>query len=337
VLYVTTRDSNDPQTAYKTLHNNVASDGGCYIPFRLESFTPEYLAALKDKSFGQAIADILNYFFSVSISGWDVDFCIGRNACKFFNLSAKIALVKTWFNPGSSYDYIVDTLYSYLCKDAAAQKTPTKWVRIAVRIAVIFGVFGQIMRQNMVKESQAFDLAISVDNINDLIAAWYAKCLGLPIGRIICGCSNSQIWDLLHRGELNTNQLSEEQSMDLEFLLYSIFGQDEASAFLKCWEGRNAYVLESWLLDRMRKELFATVVSAPRVSTVINSVYRTDAVIIDPKTAIAYGALQDFRAKTGANNATVLLSDETPMKKCQQVVKATGITEQALAQLCDCR
>jgi len=90
VLYVTTRDSNDPQTAYKTLHNNVASDGGCYIPFRLESFTPEYLAALKDKSFGQAIADILNYFFSVSISGWDVDFCIGRNACKFFNLSSNL-------------------------------------------------------------------------------------------------------------------------------------------------------------------------------------------------------------------------------------------------------
>lgn len=335
MLYVTTRDFNDPQTAYKTLHADVAPDGGCFVPFRMEPFAPEFINSLNEKSFGHAIADVLNYFFSASVTGWDVEFCIGRNTFELFSLSSKIVLAKTWFNLGSSYDYIVDNLYAHICKDATPEKVPTAWSRIAIRIAVLFGVTGQIMRQGVLGSSKMFDLAVSSDDTSEVIAAWYAKYLGLPIGTILCGCSDSPIWDLLHRGALSTGQLTNEQSCGFELFIYAVLGPQESNTFRKCREARSVYLPENWLAEQLRSSFFASVVSNSRANAVINSVYRTDNTVIDPKTAIAYSVLQDYRARTGVNNTTLLVSDESPMKEQEQITKATGIAAHALAKMCD--
>jgi threonine synthase len=62
-------------------------------------------------------------------------------------------------------------------------------------------------------------------------------------------------------------------------------------------------------LTKINEGLCASVVGSARVNSVINSVYRTNDYRIDPVTALVYGALQDFRARTGENRMTILLSD----------------------------
>ena len=62
MLYVTTRTNNDAFTAARAMNMDRGADGGLFVPFHLNTFSRQEIAALADKSFGQNVADILNLF-----------------------------------------------------------------------------------------------------------------------------------------------------------------------------------------------------------------------------------------------------------------------------------
>jgi threonine synthase len=64
MLYVTTRSNIDTYTSHRAVSTNIAPDGGHFVPFKLKCYTKSEIADLKDKSFNQIIADILNIFFT---------------------------------------------------------------------------------------------------------------------------------------------------------------------------------------------------------------------------------------------------------------------------------
>ena len=68
MLYLTTRSNRDAFTAHRAIMEEHGPDGGLYIPFSLPEYTPEEIAALKEKSFSQTVADVLNMFFSSRLS-----------------------------------------------------------------------------------------------------------------------------------------------------------------------------------------------------------------------------------------------------------------------------
>ena len=59
MLYVTTRNEHDAYTAHRAIHSLKGTDGGDFLPFRMPALTQEEIAALKDISFGQCVADML--------------------------------------------------------------------------------------------------------------------------------------------------------------------------------------------------------------------------------------------------------------------------------------
>ena len=71
--------------------------------------------------------------------------------------------------------------------------------------------------------------------------------------------------------------------------------------------------------------MFSSVVGGRRVMDLIASVYRTNQYLIDPYTAISYGTLQDYRAKTGENKLTVLFSEGNPEHFADVISQATGL------------
>ena len=79
MLYVTTRNKHDAYTAHRTQLSDRAPDGGLYLPFRMVTWERQQVLALADKTFGQCVAETLNQFFACRLTGWDVDFSIGRN------------------------------------------------------------------------------------------------------------------------------------------------------------------------------------------------------------------------------------------------------------------
>ena len=117
MLYLTTRDKSDAFTAHRVLRENRGQDGGFYLPFRMPSFSQEELLTLKEKSFGQCMADMLNLFFSCRMTGWDVEFSIGRYPVKLAGVNQRVVAVQLWNNQASDFQKLERTLTDKLCGD----------------------------------------------------------------------------------------------------------------------------------------------------------------------------------------------------------------------------
>lgn len=325
MLYVTTRGNKDAYTAYRALHEDLAPDGGRFLPFRFPSFSKEEITAFGEKSFGEAVAQLLNMFFSCQLTGWDVDFCVGRNAVRLFAMNHKIIISELWHNPAANYSYIVDSLFRKITNNTG-RCAPTDWVRIAVGIAVLFGVYSEMLRQKMTAPDQVVDISVPVDDFVAPIAAWYARCMGLPLGVIICTCDeNSPVWDLLHRGTFTTAAADIATQLGVERLISALFGVLEANRYSEvCRDGR-IYTVNEDNQNVLRNNFFCAVAGTKRAETTINSIFRSNTYIIDPFTALCHGGLQDYRSRTGGNRTTLLLAEKTPLDYASQISDATGI------------
>ncbi len=333
MLYVTTRDNRDAFTAHRAIFEEYGPDGGRYIPFSLPEFSKEEIAELKNEAFSQTVANILNVFFSARLTGWDVDFCIGRNPLRFLQMNHRIVVAELWHNLDGQYAYIIHNLAAKICQERGTCVV-SNWMRIAVQIAVLFGIYAEMLCGDLIAENATFDVSVQQGDFSAPMAAWYARKLGLPIGTIICtGVEDSAVWDFLHKGTFNPAGTNKGLQEGLERLITAVFSPEEAVRFTACCQNKNAYTVSEEQLPLLNSGFFVTVAGEKRAFATVNSVYRTNSYVIDPKTALCFGGIQDFRSKTGESKLTLLLSEETPMCYAGDIMGATGLKKEALQKL----
>jgi len=316
MLYVSTRNKTDSFTAYRTLHEDRTPDGGFFVPLRLPYFEKEQVDALRQKNFGQIVADVLNLFFSTDLTGWDIDFCIGRHPFHLVTMSHRLVIAELWHNHGGAYSYTQQNIYNKLC-DSSVTGKPTEWAKIAIRIAILFGLYAELSSGGI----EEIDVAVASGDFSVPMAIWYARQMGLHFGMIICGCNeNGAAWDLIHRGEFNTNsrtihtdipELDIAHPDSLERLIFATLGRTETLRYLDVKNRGGVYQLDEETLAALNADIFAAVVSSKRAHTVVNNLLRTNDYTLNRTAAVAYGSLQDYRARTGGSRPTLLLSDET--------------------------
>jgi len=145
MLYVTTRDKFDTYTVHRANQSDRGPDGGLYLPFRLPILGKEELLALKEQTLCQSVAQILNLFFGTQLTAWDVELAGGKNPVKLVPMSHRILLAETWHNHDLDFAQMECRLAGRICgKEDGAQK-PTSWLDIAIRIAVLFGIYGELL------------------------------------------------------------------------------------------------------------------------------------------------------------------------------------------------
>lgn len=333
MLYVTTRDKRDAFTAHRAIFEEYGPDGGRYIPFSLPEFSKDEIAALKDKSFYQTVADVLNVFFSARLTGWDVEFCIGRISLHFVQMNHKIILAELWRNLDGQYAYIVRSLAAKIC-DSCGKCVVSDWLQIAVRIAVLFGVYGEMLRNALIDEASMFDISLQHEDFSAPMAAWYARKLGLPVGTIICtGIEDSAVWDFLHKGTFNPAGTKKTLRDGLERLITATFGPEEAVRFATCCQDKKAFSVTEEQLPLLNDGFFVTVAGEKRAFSTVNSIYRSNSYVVDPDTALCFGGIQDFRTKFGESKLTLLLSEDTPMHHADGIMNATGLSKDALEKI----
>lgn len=330
MLYAATRNKSHVETAYRAIHQDCASDGGLFVPFRMPEYTMGEIAHLSQRSFGQNVADILNAFFSAGLTGWDVDFAIGRAPLKVNAISHRILIAECWHNSLWQFSYFVQTLSDRIRSENAGAE-PTNWVNVAIRIAMLFGIYGQLLKEEKVELNTPLDISVTTGDFSAPMAAWYAKKMGLPIGNIVCGCNaNGGVWDLLHRGEFSTaatcvKTCTPEADIalprNLERLISATLGYEETARYLDCCRTGAIYVPKEEDFETLRAGLFASVISDDRVQNSIFNVHRTSGYVFGPYSALAYGSLQDYRAKTGESRTALLLTEKSPSCDVELVSK----------------
>lgn len=309
MLYLSTRNKADSFTAHKVLHSAAAPDGGMFMPMRLPVQGDIALASFERMNFGETTAAILNLFFGTQLTGWDVDFAVGRQALDLVSAGYKVSMAESWHNPSGSHAYLVQRLYELVIGEKYTVQKPNLWFRTVVNIAVLFGTYGKYCRQDIYE----FDIAVETGDLQQLLAIRYAQKMGLPIRKIILGCLDGDgLWEFISYGAYQTNR--KDRMVGFEALLWLEFGYSDVDIYHCDVMNKHTYRLKELKLDRFRKDLFATVVGDNRVKNVIDSALRTNNYRMESSTARAFGALQDYRATTGENKNTLLFSLNAPVK-----------------------
>lgn len=306
MLYVTTREKNDAYTVNRVIVGDYGPDGGVYLPFRMPLFTKEQVDKMAESSFGQIVADILNLFFSSGLTAWDVDSAIGKNPVKVVGLGNRIQCAQLWQNLDGSYKKLESTLAEMICRKASEETRVTSWLKIAIRISMLFATFSQLQIQ------EDINVGVPADDFALPMAVWYSRQMGLPVGRIICGCrGNDAVWDLLHLGQLKLEK-GQEAPCELERLVHATLGTGEAKRFAEIYGRGGSYKVLDTESKILRAGMFAAVISDERIESLVPSVYRTNSYTLAEDSATGYAALMDYRAKTGSNRDTLLLEDAAP-------------------------
>lgn len=343
MLYVTTRDNRDAYTPSRVLRNNRAEDGGLYAPFRLPRLSSEEIAALGEKTFSQSVADTLNLFFNTELTSWDVEFAIGRYSVRLIQLRQRILLGECWHNPDWQFSRIAESLASLLRGDKKMDEPSADWATVGIRIAVIFGIFSELIRCGIAGQDRAVDVSVVSGDFSAPMSAWYAREMGLPIGTILCCCNeNSAIWELFCHGQLRTDGVAVETTtpeadvvvpVGLERLIHAVAGHEEASRYVDCLRRGATYYVDDRLLQQLRRGIYVMVSSQRRVAETIPNVRKTDGCIFSPYCALAYAGLLDYRARTGERRYGLILGEKSPLRDAEMVADQLGISVNELVNL----
>ena len=266
MLYATTRSNSHVETTYRAVHMDRCKDGGFFVPFRVPQLEMEQIKALAKRPFGENMANLLNLFFSCGLTAWDVDFILGRNPVKICSVPHRIFIAEAWHCGDNRFDRGIDALSSRICGEEQVSQ-PTNWVRIAVHIAAIFATYGLLLAEGRTDVYTPMDIAVPTGDFTAAIAARYARAMGLPLGNIVCGCNaNGGVWDLLHRGELNTNAVAVKTNTpladvavpeNLERLVDITLGKEAVRVYLdKCRTGSMYTLTEEQRVDITNKLSF---------------------------------------------------------------------------------
>lgn len=334
MLYISTRNNIDSYTAYRALHEETAVDGGLYTPFR--PLKSDLVSGWRELSATEAIAQVLNSLFGLSLTGWDVECAIGRTPFHTVEIGRRTTVTECWRNPGSSWHYLLESLYACMCGKTSLQQPVCGWARVAIEIAMLFG----LCVQKEMASCECFDLCVAGGDFATVAAALYAKDMGLPVGKILCVCDeNGSFWDLIHRGEMNTSvesmnmkspQSITERPVYFEYLLHRAYGADLVVEYLNACGRNSIFQLDEEQLPCLSSEIVAIVVSAGRTDAVVSSIHRTNGYIADPVLAFTYGGLQDYRAGSGIGNHTLLLGMESPVLSADRLTKILSLSKNEL-------
>ena len=308
MLYLSTKNKADSFTAYKVLRSPAAPDGGMFMPMQIPVQSDFALAQFERMSFGETLAAVINLFFGTHLSGWDIDFTVGRQAVDLVSIGHKVSIAESWHNPTGLHSYFTQRLYNLALGNTQNTLHPNTWFYTAVKIAILFGIYGKCCRQ----EIYEFDVAVDAADWQMLLAVRYGQKMGLPVKRIILGCTDGDgLWNFLSYGDYTADK--KERNVGFEALLWLETGYEEVNRYHISLENKLTYRLNPLRLAAFRKDFFGTVVGDHRVKNIMGSTVMTSQYQMDTNTARAFGALLNYRAKTGENKNTLMFAQNMPL------------------------
>lgn len=339
MLYASTRSKVETYTSARTIWVDRAGDGGYFVPLKLPQFKRTEIIKLKNRTPEDNIALILNKFFQSEFSGKDVQFAIGREYYRLVNIRHKMILAELWHNVDGELDHIIRLLSKRISPEVQ-EGEPGEWPSVAVRIALLFALFGELSARGEVNTLYPMDLAVPTGDFRWPMAAWYARKMGLPIGTIICcSCENDGVRELLHRGQMRLDlpagstivpRCDAPAAGGIERLIYSALGREEMGEYLRVLERGGIYAVNPEQKRVLSEGMYVAVNSSVRLRQVIPNAHRTFGHVLCPYSALVYTGVMDYQSITGKYNKVLMLCDYSPVHSLESTAGAMGVSVREL-------
>ena len=208
------------------------------------------------------------------------------------------------------------------------------WGRLLPQIVYYISAYCDAAAAGLIKIGDKLNYSVPTGNFGNILAGWLAKRMGLPAGRFICASnSNNVLTDFIGTGVYDRNRrfyTTMSPSMDilissnLERLLYAMCGDDaEVREYMRSLSETGRYRVSAELTEKIRADFFGAWRSEEQTAETIASVYGRG-MLIDPHTAVACGALEDYRTAEGDDTPAVIVSTASAFKFCDSVLAALG-------------
>ncbi|MCI8895897.1 MAG: threonine synthase [Lachnospiraceae bacterium] len=207
--------------------------------------------------------------------------------------------------------------------------------RLVPQIAYYVYAYAQLKAQGAMGEGQPMNVVVPTGNFGNILAACYAKQMGIPIRKLICASNeNKVLYDFFRTGVYDRNRefvLTSSPSMDilissnLERLIYQIAGRDDQANGQLMQELADTGRYE--ITPAMQKELeefYGNYASEAETGETIRRIYETEGYVMDTHTAVAATVYQKYKKDTNDDTVTVIASTASPYKFTRSVMEAIG-------------
>ena len=207
--------------------------------------------------------------------------------------------------------------------------------RLVPQICYYVYAYAQLLKDGKITEGEKINVVVPTGNFGNILAAFYAKNMGLPIDKLICASNDNKVlYDFFCTGAYDRNRefvLTTSPSMDilissnLERLIYRIAGGDAK----KCAELMQSLTAggEYTITEDMKAQLadfYGNYCTEDETAKTIAEIFKDSHYVIDTHTAVAAGVYDKYVKDTNDTTPTVIASTASPYKFTRSVMEALG-------------
>lgn len=211
--------------------------------------------------------------------------------------------------------------------------------RLVPQAAYYVWAYGQLVSKGEIKAGEPINIVVPTGNFGNILAAYYAREMGLPVNRFICASNqnkvltdfiNTGIYDISNRDFYLTNSPSMDIliSSNLERLLYHLSGGDgkEIQTLMECLETDKKYQVSQGILEGL-KDFWGGFANVEETNAAIGAMFQEHGYLMDTHTAVAYKVYQDYKKETGDETTAVIASTASAYKFADSVAHSIGLPD----------
>lgn len=205
--------------------------------------------------------------------------------------------------------------------------------RLVPQIVYYTYAYCKLLAEGHIREGEQINVTVPTGNFGNILAAYYAKRIGVPINKLICASNtNKVLFDFFETGRYDRNRefvLTSSPSMDilissnLERLIYHIAGDDSAvtAKLMKDLTEGGIYDISDAMREGL-KDFESGYATEENTAEAIRTLYDRTGYVIDPHTAVGSYVYREYAAGTRDNTRTVIASTASPFKFARSVMAA---------------
>ena len=205
--------------------------------------------------------------------------------------------------------------------------------RLVPQIVYYVYAYARLIAKGEIKAGEKINAVVPTGNFGNILAAFYAKNMGLPINKLICASNeNKVLYDFFSTGTYDRNRdfiLTTSPSMDilissnLERLIYRIAGNSatENAKLMKSLKDTGKYEITSQMKEQLG-DFYGNYATEAEDAATIKKIYDNDNYIVDTHTSVAATVYEKYKKETGDETKTVIASTASPYKFTRSVMDA---------------
>ena len=210
------------------------------------------------------------------------------------------------------------------------------WGRLSPQIVYYVSAYCDMLAKGEDYLKDGFNVVVPTGNFGNILAAYYAKMMGVPIAKLICASnSNNVLTDFINTGVYDRNRdfyTTISPSMDilissnLERMLYELTGHDDnlISQWQNSLKAEGKYTVSADVLSALKDLFYGGCCGEEETAKTIKETLDKYGYLIDTHTAVAVNVYNKYEAETGDRRPVVIASTASPYKFANSVLEAIG-------------